>query len=467
MNKPMQTTIAKPLKIEGVGLHTGAQVEINLLPAEANHGIIFRRVDLQDQPKVKALVDYVTDTDRGTTIQHGEASVSTIEHLMSSLVGTEIDNVLIDINGPEVPILDGSAIGFVQAIKKVGVKQLPIPREVFTLRENITYIDEENNIELRALPSDHYSVTTMIDFNSPVLGTQHAILRDLDDFEIEIAPSRTFCFLHELKMLVDNNLIKGGDINNAIVVVDREIDNEEIEELSEIFHKDDIKVDSTGILNNIKLHYPNEAARHKLLDVVGDLALVGYPMNAEIISLRPGHKSNVEFAKILRRHIKEQLGAKVSPNYNPDKPAIYGHEDLKKILPHRYPFLLVDKIIDMGDDFVVGVKNTTGTEDFYQGHFPGNPVMPGVLQVEAMAQVGGILALSQFDDPHNYDTYFVKIDKCKFKHKVTPGDTLVIRMTLSGPIRRGMCEMQGQVYVGNTLCSEATMVAQLVKTRND
>ncbi len=463
----MQTTIAKPLKINGVGLHTGAKVEICLLPAEGNHGIVFQRIDLEGKPRVKAIVDNVTDTDRGTTISKGKASVSTIEHLMASLVGTEIDNVLIQIDAPEVPILDGSAIGFVDAINEVGSKKLPIPREVFTLRENISYIDEENNIELRAIPADHYSVTTMIDFNSPVLGTQHAILRDIEDFRSEIAPSRTFCFLHELKMLVDNNLIKGGDINNAIVVVDREVSDQDMEELSQIFNKKDIQVKSTGILNNIELHYPNEAARHKLLDVVGDLALVGYPMNAEIISLRPGHKSNVEFAKILRQHIKQNHGAKISPEYNPDKPSIYCHEDLKKILPHRYPFLLVDKIIEMGEDFVVGVKNTTGTEAFYQGHFPGNPVMPGVLQVEAMAQVGGILALSQYDDPHNYDTYFVKIDKCKFKHKVIPGDTLVIRMTLTGPIRRGMCEMQGQIYVGNTLCSEATMVAQLVKTRND
>ncbi len=467
MNRNLQSTIASPLTIEGVGLHTGAEVQIVIQPTEANHGIVFQRVDLKDKPKVKALVDFVTNTDRGTTIASGEASISTIEHLLAALVGTGIDNALIEINGPEVPILDGSAIGFVQAINQAGVKDLDEAREIFQLKENISYIDAENNIELRAIPADHYSVTTMIDFNSPVLGTQHAILRNLDDFEIEIAPSRTFCFLHELRMLVDNNLIKGGDVNNAIVVVDEEVTDKEMAELSDIFDRKDIKVDSTGILNNIELHYPNEAARHKLLDVIGDLALVGYHMNAEIISLRPGHKSNVEFAKILRKHIKENLKANQAPTYDPDVEPVYSHEQVQNILPHRYPMLLVDKIVEIGEDYVVGIKNTTGTEAFYQGHFPGNPVMPGVLQVEAMAQVGGILALTQNEDPHNYDTYFLKIDKCKFKQKVSPGDTLIIRMKFNQAIRRGMCDMHGEIYVGNKLCSEADMVAQIIKTRND
>ncbi len=466
MNRKLQSTIAEPVAIEGVGLHTGAQVKLKIQPTEANHGIVFQRVDIEGKPKIKALVDFVTNTDRGTTISVGEASVSTIEHLMASLVGTGVDNALIEIDGPEVPILDGSAIGFVQEIDKVGVQELETPREVFQLKENLSYIDEENNIELRAIPADHYSVTTMIDFNSPVLGTQHAILRNLDDFESDIAPSRTFCFLHELRMLVDNNLIKGGDVNNAIVVVDEEVSEAEMADLSDIFNKKDIKVDSTGILNNIELHYPNEAARHKLLDVVGDLALVGYPINAEIISLRPGHKSNVEFAKILRAHIKSSLKSN-APQFDADAEPIYTHEQVQNILPHRYPLLLVDKIIELGEDYVIGIKNTTGTEAFYLGHFPGNPVMPGVLQVEAMAQVGGILALTQYPDPHNYDTYFLKIDKCKFKQKVTPGDTLVIRMKFNNPIRRGMCDMHGEVYVGNNLCAEADMVAQIIKTRND
>ncbi len=467
MNRNLQSTIAAPLAIEGVGLHTGAQVTITIKPTEANHNIVFQRVDIEGQPKIRAIVDNVTDTDRGTTISQGDASVSTIEHLMAALVGTGIDNALIEIDGPEVPILDGSAIGFVEAINNTGVQDLDQAREVFQLKENVSYIDAENNKEVRAIPADHYSVTTMIDFNSPVLGTQHAILRNLDDFETEIAPSRTFVFLHELRMLVDNNLIKGGDVNNAIVVVDEEVSNKEMEELSDIFHRKDIQVESTGILNNVELHFPNEAARHKLLDVVGDLALVGYHVNAEIISLRPGHKTNVEFAKILREHIKTNLKTNQAPNYDPNAEAIYTHEEVQKILPHRYPMLLVDKIIELGEDYVVGVKNTTGTEAFYQGHFPNNPVMPGVLQVEAMAQVGGILALTQHEDPHNYDTYFLKIDKCKFKQKVSPGDTLVIRMKFNQAIRRGMCDMHGEVYVGNKLCAEADMVAQIIKTRND
>ncbi len=463
----MQTTLAGEISIEGTGLHTGQEVTMKLIPAKAGHGIVFYRTDLEKSPRIPALVDYVTDTSRGTTLTKDEASVSTIEHLLASFVGLGVDNVRIELDAQEVPIMDGSAIEFVRAIKKIGITELDTQRKVYSITELISYIDPENNVELRALPAEEYSVTTMIDFNSPVLGTQHASLKHLSDFEKDIAPSRTFCFLHELKMLLDNNLIKGGDINNAIVVVDKEVSNAEMEELSEIFDKKDIKVESEGILNNVDLHYPNEAARHKLLDVLGDLALVGYNFNAEVIAMRPGHKSNVAFAKKLRRHIKELIKSEPAPVYNPDKEAVYEHEDIKKILPHRYPLLLVDRVIEKGDDYVIGIKNTTGTEAFYQGHFPDNPVMPGVLQVEAMAQVGGVLALTQYEDPHNYDTYFVKIDKCKFKQKITPGDTLKIKMTLSNPIRRGMCEMHGQVFVGSKLCAEADMVAQIIKARND
>jgi UDP-3-O-[3-hydroxymyristoyl] N-acetylglucosamine deacetylase/3-hydroxyacyl-[acyl-carrier-protein] dehydratase len=373
-----------------------------------------------------------------------------------------VDNCLIELNGPEVPIMDGSSEPFVALIEKVGVAEQEASKTWYTIDENIQFFDEKKRVEMTAIPASDYQVTTLIDFNSPVLGTQHAGLKTIKDFKNEIAPCRTFCFLHELEMLLENNLIKGGDVNNAIVVVDKPVDETEMTKLKKIFRKDKIEVKSEGYLNNLELRFPNEPARHKLLDVVGDLALIGYPVKAKIIANRPGHSSNVEFAKKLKQYIKKNKYNKDVPVYDPTQPPIYDQQYIEKKLPHRYPFLLVDKIIDLSDTHIVGVKNVTFNEWFFQGHFPGNPVMPGVLQIEALAQTGGILAIN-LSGEGNYDTYFLKIDNCKFKQMVKPGDTLLLKMELVSPIRRGICEMKGTVYVGNKVCTEADLVAQIVK----
>lgn len=373
-----------------------------------------------------------------------------------------IDNCLIELNGPEVPIMDGSSEPFVDLIENAGVVEQEASKTWYTINENIQFFDDKKKVEMTAIPASDYQVTTLIDFNSPVLGTQHAGLKTIADFKDEIAPCRTFCFLHELEMLLENNLIKGGDINNAIVVVDKPMEGSDMDKLKKIFGKDKIEVKSEGYLNNLELRFPNEPARHKLLDVVGDLALVGYPFKAKIIANRPGHSSNVEFAKKIKQYIKRNKYNKDVPVYDPVQSPIYDQQYIEKKLPHRYPFLLVDKIIDLSDTYIVGVKNVTFNEWFFQGHFPGNPVMPGVLQVEALAQTGGILAIN-LSGEGNYDTYFLKIDNCKFKQMVRPGDTLLLRMELMAPIRRGICEMKGTVYVGNKICTEADLVAQIVK----
>lgn len=465
MNYEYQHTLQGDVTISGVGLHSGKPATIVLKPANPGHGIRFQRIDLPEQPIVKADVDYVVDTSRSTTLEHNGARVSTIEHLMAALVGTGVDNVLVTIDNVEVPILDGSAIGFIDAIEQVGIAQQDAKKIVYNIDTNIEFFDEAKNANYLAIPAKEYNITTMIDFNSSVLGTQHASLKGITDFKASIAPARTFCFLHELEMLIEHNLIKGGDLNNAVVVVDKVVDEARLAKLAEVFNLPNIEVKQEGILNNVELRFTNEPARHKLLDVVGDLALCGYAINANIIASKPGHSSNVAFAKLLKNYIKKNKGLADVPVYDPTVPPIYDINYISQTLPHKYPFLLVDKIISISDTDIVGVKNVTMNEQFFQGHFPNNPVMPGVLQIEAMAQVGGILALNSVSNNNGneagYDTYFLKIDKVKFKQKVIPGDTLIFKLELTAPIRRGICEMKGTAYVGNKVVTEAELVAQI------
>lgn len=461
-NPDKQHTLSQSISISGTGLHTGILVDMTLHPANPGFGIQFQRVDLPNQPVIKADCDLVTDTSRGTTLQVGDAKVSTVEHILAALVGLGVDNLLIELNGPEIPIMDGSSAPFIEAIEKVGVLEQDAAKAWYSIDENIFHYDEDKRVEMVALPALDYQITTLIDFNSPVLGTQHAALKTIKDFKSEIGPCRTFCFLHELETLLDHDLIKGGDINNAIVVVDKPVTDEEMGRLAKVFKRDKIEVKSEGYLNNLELRFPNEPARHKLLDVVGDLALIGYPIKARIIANRPGHSSNVEFAKKIKQYIKKNKNIKDVPVYDPSATPVYSLEQIEKTLPHRHPFLLVDKIIELTDTSIVGVKNVTFNEWFFPGHFPGNPVMPGVLQIEALAQTGGILCINAMPKG-NYDTYFLKINNCKFKQMVKPGDTMLLKLELMAPIRRGICEMRGTVYVNGKVATESELVAQVVK----
>jgi UDP-3-O-[3-hydroxymyristoyl] N-acetylglucosamine deacetylase/3-hydroxyacyl-[acyl-carrier-protein] dehydratase len=461
-NPDKQHTLCESISISGTGLHTGILVDMTLQPANPGFGIQFQRVDLPNQPVIKADCDLVTDTSRGTTLQVGDAKVSTVEHILAALVGKGVDNLLIELNGPEIPIMDGSSAPFIEAIEKVGVLEQDAAKAWYSIDENIFHYDEDKRVEMVALPSLDYQITTLIDFNSPVLGTQHAALKTIKDFKSEISPCRTFCFLHELETLLEHDLIKGGDINNAIVVVDKPVTKEEMSRLAKVFKRDKIEVKSEGYLNNLELRFPNEPARHKLLDVVGDLALIGYPIKARIIANRPGHSSNVEFAKKIKQYIKKNKNIKDVPVYDPSATPVYSLEQIEKTLPHRHPFLLVDKIIELTDTSIVGVKNVTFNEWFFPGHFPGNPVMPGVLQIEALAQTGGILCINAMPKG-NYDTYFLKINNCKFKQMVRPGDTMLLKLELMAPIRRGICEMRGTVYVNGKVATESELVAQVVK----
>ncbi|MEI6124247.1 MAG: bifunctional UDP-3-O-[3-hydroxymyristoyl] N-acetylglucosamine deacetylase/3-hydroxyacyl-ACP dehydratase [Bacteroidota bacterium] len=461
-----QKTISKPVSIAGKGLHTGEEVILTFVPAPQNHGYVFKRIDLENQPLVHARLENVVETSRGTTIEENGVRVCTIEHILAATAGLEIDNILIELNSSETPILDGSSIRFVEALLSAGIVEQDSPKKFIELKSNFEYFDAERNVEMIAIPSDKLRITTMIDYKTNVLGTQFALLDDISLFKNEIANCRTFVFLHELESLLENNLIKGGDLNNAIVFVNRIISQPELDHLAVVFNKPKVNVLKEGILNNLELNFPNEPARHKLLDIVGDLALLGGTLKAHIFAKRPGHYSNITFARRIAELVdnKNKNNKKgLTETFDLTKPPLYDINQIKKILPHRPPFLLIDKILEMDEKGIVGLKNVTMNESFFVGHFPDEPLMPGVLQIEAMAQCGGIFALKTVPDPENYLTLFLKIESARFKHKVVPGDTLIFKIVLTAPIRRGICQMTGTAYVNSQVVMEAELLAQIVK----
>lgn len=460
-----QKTISKEITIEGIGLHTGKEVTLTFKPAPINNGFIFVRSDLEGNPIIEALAIYVTNTDRGTNLVKDGVSINTSEHVLAAAVGLDIDNLIIEINASEPPIMDGSSKLFIEALEKAQIIEQDAEREEFIVTENISYYDEESGSEIVLMPADEFQVTTLVDFGTKILGTQNATLSHLSDFKKEISKARTFSFLHELESMLDNNLIKGGDLNNAIVYVDKTISDITMEKLKKAFNREKLTVQPNGILDNLKLYWQNEAARHKLLDVIGDIALVGMKIRGKVIATKPGHKINTNFAKKLARIIQLEKRNKI-PQFDLNQPPLMDIEKIMEILPHRPPFLLIDRIIELTDKHVVGMKNVTMNEPFFVGHFPGAPVMPGVLQIEAMAQCGGVLVLSTVPDPKNYLTYFMKIDRVKFKQKVLPGDTLIFKAELITPIRRGICNMQAYGYANNKLVVEAELMAQIVRVQD-
>ncbi len=466
-----QTTIKKDISLKGVGLHTGREVNLTFKPAKANTGYIFKRIDLKEKPEIEANINYVFNTDRGTCLNKNDIRIQTTEHVLAALVGLEIDNVSIELDASEPPIMDGSSKFFVEALESVGKKDLEEKRKEFVVRDIISYKEPKSGSEITVIPSSEYQITTMVDFGTKILGTQNATMNSIKNFKDDISNSRTFSFLHEIEMLLNKGLIKGGDLNNAIVYVDKPLSDSTMKKLKKAFNKDDIKVNPNGILDNLTLHHPNEAARHKLLDVVGDLALIGTKIRGRVIATKPGHHVNTEFARKMNTIIEEakeerKLGIKISkiPNIEGKKP-IMDSEKIKEILPHRDPFLFIDEIYELNENDILGLKQVKADEYYFDGHFPDYPILPGVIIVEAMAQIGGILVLTKVPDPENYLTFFAKIDKVKFKNKVFPGDTIIFKCNLLNPVRRGICHMKGLAFVNDRLCAEAELIAQITKVK--
>ncbi len=458
-----QNTIGTPITFSGKGLHTGKQVTMTVSPAPENHGIVFRRIDIEGAPSVPALCEYVVDTSRGTTIAQGEARVSTIEHIMSALWTLGVDNALIDINAPETPIMDGSAREYAAEILRVGVVEQSADRKFYEVTEKQVYAIPEKGVMLAIYPSEDFSAAVHIDFNSKIIGNQYATFNPEDNYQEKIAPNRTFVFLHELEMLAAAGLVKGGDVDNAIVVVEKPVTEEQLQRLSTLFDKKDIKV-TGGYLNNLELRSTNEMARHKLLDLLGDFALLGMRIKGNVMATRPGHYANTEFMKQIHNSIRRE-GVKPRYKYDRKKAPLFDIVDIQRMLPHRFPFLLVDKIYHMDDTSIAGIKQVTINESFFQGHFPSEPIMPGVLIVESMAQVSGLYVLSKVEDPESYLTYFLRIDNVRFRQKVVPGDTLQIECVLAEPFRRNIANVECKVFVGDTLACEATIVAQIIKNK--
>ena len=458
-----QNTLAASFSLQGKGLHSGLNIEVSFNPAPENHGYKIKRVDLPEQPVIDAVAENVINTQRGTVIGRKDIQISTIEHAMAALYAMGVDNCLIEVNAPEFPILDGSARHYVEEIQKVGLQEQNAARDYYIVKHKVEVKDEETGASIMLLPDDHFCVNTLISFNSPVLNNQFATMNDVKDFPTEIAASRTFVFVRELEMLLQNNLIKGGDLDNAIVIYDQKVSQEALDKLADMINVPHQNIQELGYINNEPLVFDNEPARHKLLDVIGDIALIGKPIKGRVIATRPGHSINNKLARIIRKQIK--LNDVQAPIYDPNAEPVMDINRIRELLPHRYPFLLVDKIIELGKNYIVGVKNITTNEPFFQGHFPQEPVMPGVLQVEAMAQTGGLLVLNTVDEPERYSTYFMKIDGVKFRQKVVPGDTLILRLELLAPIRRGISTMKGYVFVGDKLVSEAEFMAQIIKNK--